>query len=540
MNACVFKFAFTFLATCAGAVSLAQDSWTHLGGNATRSARISGAIPTLSTLRWRATTDNFGNTVAFTGQAGVVVFESKVYATGRVSPPGQTANQPRLLCFDANTGACLWSVSVAAPALDSFSTPCVDAGNRTVIHGSGRNLVAYAADTGAIVWTRTLTRSIVNASPVVTQDRLGRDRCFITDYDGAGSSGKLYAINVDAFDAATNPFAPGAIVWSAAIGGSSGNSPTYLSGAIGGSDLVFVSTVGNYTEGFAGTLRAYAVDSAPSPMPLWSVESPDGNGFFAGVAVSGPSTIAGLNGAVYAATYAFSGGIVSANLVKADAATGALRWSVPSNRTSSIPVLLSDGRIVLSTGLPAYGSVQAIELFRDWGANATVLWNSAISTWVDADADGLIDDIEYQHFGGWTMQPIVSETAAGARIICGLSPRGTDAYATSNDVFVLSLDHAPQDPGFVIASATGTGASPAVAGGLMFSTGSGGLSAYGDVASNYDVDANGAMGIDDLYAWERGVGSRDVNLDGAVDSTDRAALITKLRERERMDVEAGR
>lgn len=540
MSVSVFKSVFGLLTMCVSAVTWAQDSWTQLGGDAARTARISGAIPTLSTLRWRSTTDNFGNPVSFTGQAGVVVFESKVYATGRVSPPGQTANQPRLLCFDANTGACLWSVSVATPALDSFSTPCIDIGNRTVIHGSGRNLVAYAADTGAIAWTRALTRSIVNASPVVTQDRLGRDRCFITDYDGAGSSGKLYAINVDAYDAATNPYSPGTIVWSAAIGGSSGNSPTYLPAAISGSDVVFVSTVGNYTEGFAGTLRAYLVDSATSPMPLWSVESPDGNGFFGGVAVSGPSTIAGPNGAVYAATYAFSGGIVSANLVKVDAATGVLRWSVPSNRTSSIPVVLADGRIVLSTGLPAYGSVQAIELFRDFGANATVLWNSAVSTWVDTDADGLIDDSEYQHFGGWSMQPILNETAAGVRLICGLSPRGTDSYATSNELFVLSLDAAPQTPGFIVQTASGSGASPAVAGGMIFSTGAGGLSAYGGDASNYDVDANGVTNIDDLYAWERGIGTRDVNLDGVIDPADRTALLSRLRESERADVEAGR
>jgi hypothetical protein len=47
--------------------------------------------------------------------------------------------------------------------------------------------------------------------------------------------------------------------------------------------------------------------------------------------------------------------------------------------------------------------------------------------------------------------------------------------------------------------------------------------------SSEDVDRNGVVDIDDLYAWEQGRGVRDVNRSGTADATDRNILLGVLR-----------
>jgi len=51
--------------------------------------------------------------------------------------------------------------------------------------------------------------------------------------------------------------------------------------------------------------------------------------------------------------------------------------------------------------------------------------------------------------------------------------------------------------------------------------------------SSEDVNRDGHVDIDDLYAWEQGSGQRDINRSGSADSADRTILINTLRNEER-------
>lgn len=511
-----------------------STDWTHLAGGPQRLATAGSEFPSLSGVLWTQTLDPAGNTIEFTPQTGVVGAGGKVYITGTISPPMGPANQPRLFCFDALNGTPLWAAPVGAVAGESFATPCIDVRNGTILHGSNRSLVAYDMVTGVVRWSRQLTRTIVNASPLVTDDRGSRNRCFITDYDGLGSSAKLYCINIDPFNAALNPYLPGQIVWSAPIQGASGNSPAYIPNSKGGTGLIYVSSVGSYLAGTPGAVYAFAIDSVGTPSPAWVAPSPDLNGFFGGVSATGSDNDDG--GAIFAATYNFFGGLDSATLVKLDATSGELLWSTPCNRTSSIPIPLSCHRVLLSSGFSGAGSALSLELFEDEGDHAHRLWNTADSTWIDADGDGTRDPDEYIAVGGYSVQPAVRISGHSVKVLCGVGSISELTTEPSNGLFVLDLDQTPSEPEFFEQFATGAGSTPAVVGGLIYSVGVAGLRAFGTVPPAYDVDEDGWVTIGDLYAWEQGRGRRDVDQNGTATAGDRALLISELRKQERVDL----
>lgn len=70
-----------------------------------------------------------------------------------------------------------------------------------------------------------------------------------------------------------------------------------------------------------------------------------------------------------AASYSFTGGRTSANLVKLDALTGVMSWSVGCNRTASVPVYVEGGRVVVAGGLDGFGSIPTLQLFDDLGTS---------------------------------------------------------------------------------------------------------------------------------------------------------------------------
>ncbi|MFZ4573945.1 MAG: PQQ-binding-like beta-propeller repeat protein [Phycisphaerales bacterium] len=532
-------FGLAVLLVAAGA-SLAQSTdWTHLAGDTQRLSSSPSDLPNLGHVLWTRNTDAAGNPIRFTPQSGVVGASGRVFATGKVSPPGGPANQQRLFCFDALTGVQIWSVAVGAVAGESYSTPCIDTRNQTVIHGSDRFLVAYDFNSGAVRWSRQLTKTIVNASPLVTSDRAPRNRCFITDYDGYAASAKIYCINVDPFNAVLNPFLPGQVVWTAPILGAAGNSPAYIPSDQGGNDLVFVASVGVYIADLPGSIYAFPIDSVGTPSPVWMATSPDTNGFFGGVAAVGPGPDR-PHGAIYAATYAFSERLQSATLVKLDATNGNLLWSTPCNRTSTIPVPLPDGKVLLSTGVTAYGSALSVELFREDDHTVRRVWNSALGTWDDLDEDGEMEPGEYTAIGGYSVQPVVRISNDHVKALCGVGSSNPDVNEDSNEIYVLDLDTSPCHEEFIEQYATGAGSSPAIVGGIVCSVGAAGLRAFGEIPPAYDVNQDGVTSIDDLYSWEQGLGLLDVNQDSSTDATDRAILLAYLRRLERNDLEATR
>ena len=312
--------------------------WLQFARDASRSGTVTDSLASLGQPRW-VLSQLDGQAITFVGQASVATDGLRVYASGRVN------GQQRLLAIAQDTGAVDWWAPLSAAFVDSWSSAAVDLPRGIVLAASGRFVTALDLGTGSQRWQTELARNIVNASPLVVSE-LGR--AFITDYDGFGTAASLYCINLLP-QSASQPHAPGAIVWSVPIGGSSGNSPTYADGK------VFVAAAREPAGGDAGAIYAYPADAATARQPLWTFTNVQQTGFFGGVAVR--------NGAVYAASYALYGGQLSANLVKVDAATGSLVWSIPSNRTDSTPLVLPDGRIALSTGIMGFGSAPSIQLF---------------------------------------------------------------------------------------------------------------------------------------------------------------------------------
>lgn len=495
------------------------DSWPMLARDAAHSSLASFPAPALTAPRWRLTRDNLNRPVQFVSHTGVAAFDNKVCAIGLIS------GADHLLCADALSGQCLWTQPITPALFDSWSCPSIDIVNGVVIVASGNTIAAFDLSTGLPRWQTPLPFDIVNASPCLTTDRGSSNRLFITDYAPFSLDGSLWCINIDPFHPTSNPFQPGDIVWSTPIGSTSGNTPAYANGT------VYVSTVGDFSVG-PGRILAFDADSLTPPEPLWTFTNVKPRGFFGGVAVA--ATPQGP--ALYAASYSFFGGQTSANLVKLDATTGNLLWSVDSNRTATIPVVAGD-RIALSTGLLGFGSAPGVQFFADLGNTALRLWDSAYDTWVDADRDTQLDPGEFLSVGGWTNQPALFSNSLLAVGAMSASGQLFEPYAS---ILILDLARAPSHPAFVAAQSSFGGNSPAAAGGLIFSVGNEGLAAFGAPLPAYDVNHDGDIDIDDLYDWHASIGSRDVNRDGAVTPADSALLESHLREGELEDMIAGR
>ncbi|MFN0133331.1 MAG: PQQ-binding-like beta-propeller repeat protein [Phycisphaerales bacterium] len=483
----VAPFAMAALLALAGAAPIARgDDWPMLARDANR-VSLGNSLPPLGTPAWIASTDPAGAAVSFPGQTGVVADNKHVYAIGTVG--GQT----RVLAYDVVSGAPRWSAAVPTPLLESWAAPAVDVKRDLVIVGTGFVLAAINANTGVVEWQTPLPRPVVNASPVITSDRFMSDRALVTLFDGFASDGRLVCVNVDPFDATWNPYIPGQIVWSIVIGGSSGNSPAYADG------VVYVASTGAPSGGERGQIIARRIDDPPTAPNLWTFENPQELGFFGGVCVG---SNADNTPSVFAASYAFAGGLDSANLVKLSASTGALRWSVPCNRTSSIPVPLPGGYILLSGGLSGFGSAPSVELFKDLGSSAELVWNSAQETWIDLNGNQVLDPGEYLRLGGWTQMPVVvpaPDRASGPdshlrlgpqfHAAIGAIPIGASTSTPSTDFYVIDVARRPGQSGFIKASFPNAGASPAlVESGTttrLFSIGAAGLHCFASSTTCY-------------------------------------------------------
>lgn len=470
---CVRRLPFILLLTCAPAAAQLDPpgSWAGLAGGPSRPGSVRAPLPSTDEPAWSRSTDADGNPITFVWQAPTAVSESLVFAAGRVG------TQSRLMAFARDTGEPVWWAPVATPVLDSISGPALDAREGTVIFASQRFVTAFDQRSGAVRWQAELARVVVNASPLVVSEPGRPGRVFITDFDGFGLAASVYCL-----DGAT-----GEVLWAAPIGGSSGNTPAYLELARGGLGLVYVATS-------SGQVLAFDAFALTAPPPAFTFNNVIPEGFFGGLTVVPPA----MNGeppALLAASYAFSGGMDAANLVKLDGATGALLWSVPCNRTQSIPVALPGGRVALSTGILGFGTVPSVQVFMDQGAAATLAWDSALGTWTDLNGNGLLDAGEFLEVGGWTQQPLVSTFAGRTTLTVGLIPPSATFSTPGNDLYTLDLDG-----GHVIAHATGVGGSPGAASTGLASIGAQGLVWFGPTPATLDRDGDGLVTIDDLYA----------------------------------------
>jgi len=448
------------IAAAWGATARADD-WLHYAGDARRSGIAQHVPDSLNATLWSVSQHPPGTPIAFEGPSSPVVLGSRVYVNARHLVSNLHVNN-KLVAVEASTGQALWQTLVAKSVLDSWSSPAVDEVNGLVLLATGARLNAVDALTGELRWTAVLNRNVVNASPLVLPDAAA-GRAFITDFDGFGQSASLYCINTSPFNAVGNPYEPGEIVWTELIGGASGAT------AAGEGGIVYVSSI-SFDEQSCfeiGAITAFEVAAPPGSRRLWTTCA--GTGFFGGVTLA--------NGYLYAASYNLSGSGDNSLLVKLDAATGQPVWTIPCERTSSIPVVAED-HIYLSAGINGFGSAPKVQCFRDDGALAVKLWDTYVDT-----GGALV-------LGGWTHQPVYS----GGVLYVGKIPTGGGFFGAYTDLYALDVSRAPGDPLFVREHRMGMGSSPALADGRLYSIGPAGLTA---LARRGDCTGDGTLnGLD--------------------------------------------
>lgn len=500
----------------------AQPHWPALARDASRTGLATGLRFDLAAPLWTTTHLPTGESIDIVGPVGPVATGDTVVVLAEI------AGDDHLLALDAADGSVRWHAPVPPRFLDSAATPVISTDANLVAHASDFSVTALDLATGVVLWQTDLLADAVNASPIITSDLGPRDRLFITDYDPFLAGARLYCINVDPFDASLNPHQPGGIVWSVGVGSAAGGSPAYRDG------VVFVPTAG--LGGFgAGSILAFDATADTPPASLWSFTNTKPEGFFGGIGLQTVNNQTFL----LAASFAFSGTRDSANLVKLDASTGQLVWSIDSNRTNSIPIPLGDRRILLSTGLDGFGTTSSLQLFLDRGNTATRLWDSALATWTDANTNGSMEPGEFLRLGAWNHQPALLRTGSGAIAYAARSPLSSDLSDPAEALAAIDLSFAPRSPAFVDQQSPGLGNSPAIAGNLLITAGPVGVAAFAPLAA-FDVDRDGVLTIDDLHAWEQGTGDRDIDRDQTIDAADRALLIAELRRREPDDLREGR
>lgn len=519
--------------------ALAGPLWPLFAGGPGRTSLADSGPVSIAAPSWVFSTDLSGNQITFVGQSGPVVMRDLVLAVGSITPP-QQARQWRLYALDRVTGGLSWSAALPPPAVDSWSTPAIDLEHASVLVGSGLFLTAFDLEDGGLLWQTALASPVVNASPLVTSGPaplgLGvAQRAFVTEYDGFGTDGRLTCINASP-RSSVNDFEPGEIVWSVVIGGSSGNTPAFDRGT------VYVATAGEFGAG-PGRVLAFPGAALTEPQPLWTFENPTGEAFFGGVCIASPPSSEARH--VFAASYAFFGGTTSANLVKIEATSGALVWSVPCNRTSATPIPLPDGRIAVSGGVRGYGTVPTLQLFADFGTTGLLLWDSAASTWNDSNHNGVMDLGEFLVLGGWTHQAAAVPTPMAGTLFCGAVPTNPNSTGACTDLYAIDLSRlpytpGPAQPGFLAQQFAGAGSTPALANANLYTIGAGGLYAFGPPPPRCDVNGDGLVDIEDVHSWHQGQGARDVDLDGQITSADGTVLEGCVRYGEIADMAAGR
>lgn len=451
-----------------------SSTWTHLGGNTRRqsNAITSNAIPSLATPTWIA--DGHATTTYIPiPQTGLVVDHTQIYALStNPDQPGSSF----AVCYDRLTGSFKWATPIPPAILDSWSTPAIDTLHNQLIIAISDRLVALDTITGNENWSTPIDGIVVNASPIVTNDLGDADRAFITNYSfGGGTPAKLTCINTDPFHPINNPFQPGEIVWQQpTCGDSSGNSPAYTNG------MIYVASASS-SGSPAGQIQAFDATATTPPTPAWTFTNTINAGFFSGVSIA--------HGHIYASSYSFSGLQHSANTVKLNKLTGNLVWSVPTNRTDAMPIVLDNGEVIVSGGiatgifdfLPFFGSLPSIQYITDTNNTPTVLWDSAIETLNDTNTNGVWDFGEsFLSIGGWTHQPIALTINNTPMLLVGTHAQTTPGvqFAHNTDLQIIDLTQFPTDPEFITEQFTGAGSTPAMVHGWIYTTGETGIHAF--------------------------------------------------------------
>ncbi len=484
------------------------DDWSHYGHVGARHCiAVDGPNRVdSSTLEWIADEDPQAPTyyVEFEGATGVVVYNGKVYAYAKYfepneqSPTGFDYTHSQIIAYDANSGQILWATAIDKAIYGSWSTPCVDTNHNTVLIGSGYKVFAIDAQSGTQKWATQLDKFVVNASVCTALD-IPYARAFITDYDGFGSTGKLYCINLDPNEP-NNPYEPGDIVWSDVLGATSGNSAAYKGGVV---------YVAKGTDNTSGTIYAYDATAWPDAVKLWQTTDPNFDGFSGGVTVT-------KEGFLYAANYDWADANEdNSALCKLDCNDGSIVWITQTERTNAMPVVVGD-KIYICGGYDGWGSRPKVQAYHDYGDTVTKLWET--------------DPNNIATVGGWSNQPVY----ANGKLYVGAIPLGGDYFGTYTDLYILDAALTPDDPSFIIAHYWDKecGNSPAVTYDSIYTIGYDGLFKFhqpaflGDISKNNKVDTYDLAELVNewLYDGPVAVSRSDLDLDGDVDFIDFSLL----------------
>lgn len=496
-----------FLAfSIAGVADAGSENWSHYGHSATRhSIAIDGPNTIdVNTLKWVADADpqDPNYYVEFEGATGTVVYNNKVYAYAKYydsndpNYPDCEPNGSQIIAYDVNSGQLLWTTVIDKAIYGSWSTPCVDTKHNTVLIGSGYKVFALDAQSGVQKWATQLDKFVVNASVCTALD-IPYARAFITDYDGFGSTGKLYCINLDPNEP-NNPYEPGGIVWSDVIGATSGNSAAYKDGVV---------YVAKGTDSTPGAIYAYDAAAWPDAVRLWESTDPNFDGFSGGVSVT-------KEGFLYAANYDWADqNENNSALCKIDCNDGSIVWITQTERTSSMPVVAGD-KIYISGGFYGWGSRPKVEAYHDHGSTVTKLWETGSNIAV----------------GGWTNQPVY----ANGKLYVGAIPFDGDYFGAYTELYILDVSITADDPNFIIAHYQDKecGNSPVVTYDSIYTIGNDGLFKFhqpallGDISKNNKVDIKDLAELVDVWLCEGpiGVSRSDLDLDGDVDFIDFSLL----------------
>jgi outer membrane protein assembly factor BamB len=346
-------------------------------------------------------------------------------------------------------------------------------------------------------WQTELEKIVLNAS-VCVADTLEHTRAFITDYDGFGTTGKLYCINLDANEP-NNHYQPGEIIWTDTLGSTSGNTPGYKNG------FVYVSSNMD-DESYSGAIYAYDAN-AGTAIRLWKAANPNFEGFTSGLTIT-------KEGFIYAACYDWADSNENNSaLCKINSNNGNIIWITDAERTSTAPVVVGD-KIYISGGINGYGSRPKVTAFEDLGSNVTKLWETPLGMFI----------------GGWTNQPVY----ANGKLYVGAIPENGNYFGAYEELYVLDINAPVDSPKFVISHYTGhlCGNNPAVTFDSLYTIGLDGLLKFHQPALLADINKDNAVNIFDLvkitelWLLDDSIGKNraDLNLDGKVDFADFALL----------------
>ena len=428
------------LAGRVGAVPLAGE-WTALAGGPLHNGIADGGPDSFGAELFVTPFSGSRNLVAHSSVVvadnTAVTFESSWYEV----EPSVWVEGGVVMAYDATTGAPVW----AAPAdvgnviYGSTSSPAIDTASRTVVIGNGDadfgpgSVYGLDLDTGAVQWHAGLDAPVVNASPAI-----GNGAVYITDFESGAGAGQLYAINTDP---AHPTHAVGDVMWQRTIGGTSGNTPLYRDG------VVYVTTASEPgISSFASNGgMVYAFDEAGNE--VWT-SLPDRD---PGDDVARPNAgfLGGLNfsdGHLYACSYDYYG---DAGLWQIDPLTGSAAFLAACAASDTTPVVTDDAIYV--TGGAVYGfwggPEQRLQCF---DLDGTLLWETD-----PADFIGwYIDQLAYADGNLYVAKVFVD-----------------DNFIENRELLILDPTLGPGDAGFVLDQYAGVGTSPALASGVLYTSG---------------------------------------------------------------------